>query len=114
MVMRRALRKVDVTEQSIRTVMALHTDDFTLITTDTRPSESFHVKAGFHQGSVFSPLLFSVVVDIVSSKKRSGLHYEFYTDDSVLVAPMMEELSRPVDEWSMSSWKRTEGECSII
>ena len=45
---------------------------------------------GLHQGSVLSPLLFSAVMDVVSSEARSGLPSELlYADDLVIMAPTM-------------------------
>ena len=47
-----------------------------------------------------SPLLFAVVMDVVSSDARSGLPSEFlYAEDIVLMAPTMEQLGRRVAEW---------------
>ena len=64
---------------------------------DAGLSESFEVKVGLHQGSVLSPLLFSAVMDVVSSEARSGLPSELlYADDQVIMAPTMEELDRRV------------------
>ena len=58
------------------------------------------MKVGLHQGSVLSPLLFSVVMDVVSSELISGLPFELlYADDLVLMAPTMEQLGRRVAEW---------------
>ena len=55
--------------------------------------ESFEVKVGLHQGSVLSPLLFTAVMDVVSSEARSGLPSELlYADDLVLMAPTMDQL----------------------
>ena len=57
------------------------------------------VKVGLHQGSVLSPLLFAVVMDVVSSEARSGLPSELlYADDLVLMAPTMDQLDRRVAE----------------
>ena len=40
------------------------------------------MKVGLHQGSILSPLLFPAVMDVVSSKSRSGLPSKLlYTDD---------------------------------
>ena len=61
------------------------------------------MKVGLHQGSVLSPLLFSAVMDVVSSKARSGPPSELlYADDLVLMAPTMEQLGRRVAEWRAS------------
>ena len=54
---------------------------------------------GVQQGSVLSPLLFVVVMDVVSSEARSGLPSELlYADDLVHMAPSMEQLGRRVAE----------------
>ena len=57
-----------------------------------------------HQGSVLSPLLFTAVMDVVSSEARSGgVPSELlYADDLVLMAPTMEKLGRRVAEWRAS------------
>ena len=56
---------------------------------------SFQVKAGLHQGSVLSPLLFAIVMDVVYSEARRGLPSELlYADDIVMMAPTMEQLGR--------------------
>ena len=101
--MRWALRKLDVDEWLIRTVMALYTDAYTVVRTYAGLNESFEVKFGLHQGSVLSPLLFAAVVDIVFSEARSGLPSELlYDDDLVIMAPTMEQLGKRVAEWRAS------------
>ena len=72
-VVRWAMRKMDVDEWHIRTVMALYIEACTIVRTDARLSESFEVKVGLHQGLVLSPLLFAAVMDVFSSKARSAL-----------------------------------------
>ena len=85
----------------IRTVMALYciqrivlyTEDCTVVRTDAGLSKSFEVKVGLHQGSILSPLLFAVFLDVVSSKARCGLPSELlYADNLVLMATTMEQL----------------------
>ena len=47
---------------------------------------SVYLKVVMHQGSVLSPLLFGVVMDVVSSEERSGIPFELlYADDLVLM-----------------------------
>ena len=61
------------------------------------------MKVGLHQGSVLSPLLFAAVMDVVSSKARSGLPSKLlYADDLVIMAPTMEQLGRRVADWRAS------------
>ena len=90
-----ALQKLGVDEWFICTVMALYTEACTVVRMDAGLSESFEVKGGLHQGSVLSPLLFAAVMDVVSSKARSGLPSELlYADDLV-----MEQLGRRLANW---------------
>ena len=101
--MRWALQKLGVDEWLIHAVMALYTEACTVVRTDAGPSESFEVKVGLHQGSVLSPLLFAAVMDVVSSKVRSGLPSEMlFADDLVIMAPRMEQLGRRVADWRAS------------
>ena len=61
------------------------------------------MKVGLHQGPVLSPLLFSAVMDVVSSEARCGLPSELlYADDLVIIAPTMEQLGRRVADWRAS------------
>ena len=54
---------------------------------------------GFHQGSVYSPLMFAVIMDIVSSEERSGLPFELlYVDGLNLIPGTIEHLARRVAE----------------
>ena len=61
------------------------------------------MKVGLHQGSVLSPLLFDVVMDVVSSEARNGLPSKLlYADDLIPMAPTMVQLGRRVVEWRSS------------
>ena len=58
---------------------------------------SVYLKVAMHQGSVLSPLLFVVVMDVVPSEARSGIYSQLlYADD--LMGPIMELLGRRVTE----------------
>ena len=57
------------------------------------------MKVGLHQGSVLSPLLFTVV----ASEIRSGLPSELlYADNLVFMAPTMVPLGKHIAEWRAS------------
>ena len=48
---------------------------------------SVYLKVVIHQGSLLTPLLFGVVIDIVPSEARSGIPSELlYADDLVIMA----------------------------
>ena len=63
-------------------------------------SEEFEVKVGVHQGSVLSPLVFAIVVDVVTESVRNGLMSEMlYADDLVLTSETMEGLREKFWKW---------------
>ena len=64
-VVRWALRMSGVDEWLVEAVMALFVDSSTVVRTSSGDTESFKVKVGVHQGSVLSPLLFAIVMDVV-------------------------------------------------
>ena len=61
-------------------------------------SEEFEVKV--HQGSVFSPLLFIIVLEALSHEFRSGVPWEdFYAVDVVIIAELLKECVRRLLTW---------------
>jgi hypothetical protein len=55
-------------------------------------SEEFCVGVGVHQGSVFSLLLFIIVLEALSCEFRSGVPWELlYADDQAVMADSLEE-----------------------
>ena len=56
--------------------------------------EQFEVEVGVHQGSVLLPLLFAIVVDVISENARRGVVNELlYAKCLVLVSKDMEDLT---------------------
>ena len=55
-------------------------------------SEEFKVKVGVHQGSVLSPLMLAIVVDVITENARRGVVNELlYAGDLVLMSKTMED-----------------------
>ena len=63
-------------------------------------SKEFEVKASVHHGSVFSPLLFIIVLEALSLEFLSGVPWEdLYADDLVIIAESLEECVRRLLTW---------------
>jgi hypothetical protein len=95
-----ALRKLGVEEWLIRAVMAMYEKARTVIRTKNGNSEEFKVNVGVHQGSVLSPLLFVVVMEVLAQGVKTGLPWELlYADDLVLIAESLDELKEKMERW---------------
>ena len=79
-----ALRKAGVEEWLVKAVMAMYDGAKTVLRTTEGDSKAFDVKVGLHQGSVLSPLLFVIVMEMISRELRAGLPLELlYADDLI-------------------------------
>lgn len=102
-VTRWALRKAGVDEWLVQSVMCMYEQAWTVVRTAEGETEPFEVKVGLHQGSILSPLLFIIVMDVVTREVREGLPWELlYADDLVLVAESEEELKEKLMKWKNS------------
>ena len=67
------MRKNEIPEVLVRSVMSLYREVKTRTRVDSELSEELEVKVGMHQGSVLSPFLLAVVVDVVTEITREGV-----------------------------------------
>ena len=86
-----AMRKKEIPEVLLRSLMSLYEGARTRIRVDSELSEEFEVKAGIYQGSVLSHFLLTLVVDVIG--KEHVLSELLYTDDIVLTSETVEQLS---------------------
>ena len=99
-VMEWAMRKKGIPEAMVRAVMSLYEGAKTRVRVGSELSEEFAVKVGVHQGSVLSPLIFAIVIDVVTESARQGLMNEMlYADDLVLMSETMEGLRDRFWRW---------------
>ena len=71
--------------------MSLCEGSKTKVKVESEFSEEFYVAVGVNQGSVLSPLLFAIVVDVVTENAREGLIKELlYADDLVIMSEAMQ------------------------
>ena len=88
-----ALRVKKVEERLVKVVMEMYEGAKTRVRVANGLSDEFEVKVGVHQGSVLSPFLFNIVMDVVCGNVMEGLLFEIlYADDLVLMATSMQEL----------------------
>ena len=85
------MRKKGLSEVIVRAVMSLYNGAKTRVRVGSAYSEEFEVKVGVHQGSVLSPLLFAIVVDVITENARRGVVNELlYADELVIMSKDME------------------------
>ena len=85
-VVRWAMRKLNVDEWLIETIMAMCEFSNSAVRVDNTVGNKFNVKVGIHQESVLSPLKFIVFLEALSREFRSGLPWEMlYADDLVII-----------------------------
>ena len=92
-VMKWVLRKKGLPEILVKAVMSLYEGSKTMVKVGSEFSEELYVAIDVHQGSFLLPLLFAIVVDVVTGNAREGLTKEvLFADDLVLMSETMEGL----------------------
>ena len=67
------MRKEGIPEALVTAVMSLCKGARTKVKVGTHFSEEFEVNFTAHQGSVLSPLLFAIVVDVAMNEIKEGM-----------------------------------------
>ena len=85
----------------MRLVKEMYANTRSRVRVGERDSEEFEVKIGVHQGSVFCPLLFIIVLEALSRAFLSGVPWEdLYADDLVINAESLDECVRRLLTWT--------------
>ena len=84
----------------VKAVMVMHEGAQTVVRTTEGDSKAYNVKVGLHQGSVLSPLLFAIVMEMISRELRAGLPLELlYARDLILMAENEKSLRDKIVKW---------------
>ena len=83
-----------------RAVMSLYAGAKTRVMVGSTYSEKCEVKVGVHQGSMLSPQLFAIFVDVITENARRGVVNELlYADDLVLTSKAMQDFKKRFSNW---------------
>ena len=93
-----SLRELIVDDWLIKVIMSMYKNAKSLVRVNGKLGEEFEVKVkvGVHQGSVFSPILFAIVLEALPRGFSDGL---LYADDLVIMAYSLDELSMKLERW---------------
>ena len=95
-----AMRKLGIEEWIVRFVQAMYNNTRSRVRVNNTYSDEFGVKVGVHQGSVLSPLLFVIVLKVLSREFRTGTPWELlYADDLVISAETEEGIKMKLNKW---------------
>ena len=91
-VMEWALKKKRLAEVLVQAVMSLYEGSRTKVRVGSGTSEELGVRVGVYQEFALSPLIFAIMVDVVTEHAREGLLNEIlYADDLVLMSESLDE-----------------------
>ena len=94
------MRKKGLSEVMVWAIRSLYDRAKTRVRLVSAYSQEFEVKVGVHQGSVLSPLLFAIVVNVITENAtRAVVNELLYADDLVLMSEDMEDLKKRFWIW---------------
>jgi len=92
--------KLGVEEWIINIVKVMYANANSKVRVNGSYSTPFEVKVGVHYGSVFSPLLFIIVLEALSMEFSKSTPWELlYADDLVIIAESLDELVQKIELW---------------
>ena len=98
-----SLRTKGVVECYVNAVIKMYQEVLSQVKVEGEDSEEFAVRVGIHQGSILSPLIFDVVMDVVTEEVAKEGRALMYADDLVLICETKEELEEEKQLMSFTS-----------
>ena len=80
-----SLRRKGVVECYVKAVLKMYKEVLSQVKVEGVDSKEFAMRVGIHQGSVLSPFIFAVVMDVVTEEVVNEGHALMYADDLVLI-----------------------------
>ncbi|KAI5735287.1 hypothetical protein M8J77_016627 [Diaphorina citri] len=96
----RSMREKGVPEKYIRVIKGMYSEARTQVRSSVGMTKGFTVEVGLHQGSVLSPYLFDLIMDVlVKEVKKKAPWSMMFADDVVLCELSREEVERKLEDW---------------
>ena len=92
-------RSGGVVECYMKAVMKMYEEVLSQVKMEGEDSKEFAVRVGIHQGSILSPLIFDVVMDVVTEEAAREGRALMYADDLVLICETKEEARQRFVAW---------------
>ena len=80
-------------------VMKMYQEALSQVKVEGEDSKEFAVRVGIHQGSILLPLIFAVVMDVVTEEVAKEGRALMYADDLVLICETKEEARQRFVAW---------------
>ena len=94
------LRKKGVPEEYVQIVQDMYRSCKTQVVTQKGETEYFPIEVGLHQGSALSPLLFIIIMDVLTENIEKDAPWAMmFADDLVLCAMTREEVDEDLETW---------------
>lgn len=96
----RSMRSKGVKEKYVKVVQDMYREVTTRVKSTVGTTEPFPVRVGLHQGSVLSPYLFNLLMDVLVEEVTKEAPWSMlFADDIVLVSESREELQERLELW---------------